>query len=133
MFSARSAGSSGAGKKSGNRHCGTARAGRKRRTEKAACRGPSPTVARAVDQAHKGQHPLPRYGSIANRGVGGDELRQQRETKRLAAIASQVIVEIAEDGTERLDLNSVGAGAVRQSSQTVAGGGVGFGGDIEAA
>src|SRR5271163_485435 len=38
----------GAGKKSGARHCGTARPGRKRRSEKAACRGLSPTIARAV-------------------------------------------------------------------------------------
>jgi hypothetical protein len=66
-------------------------------------------------------------------GVGGDELGQEREAKRLAAIPSQVIVEIAEDGAERLHLDSVGAGAVRQPSQTAAGGGVGLGGDIEAA
>ena len=42
-----------AGKKSETRHCGTARPGRKRRTEKAACRGPRQQSQRAVNQAHK--------------------------------------------------------------------------------
>jgi hypothetical protein len=110
-------------------------AGRRGLSENAALnrpprRGPSPTSEALPAKTHTST-PLPRYGSIA--GVGGDELRQEREPKPLAAVASQVVVEIAEDGAERLDLDSVGAGAVRESPQTVAGGGVGFGGDIEAA
>ena len=52
-------------------------------------------------------------------GVGGDKLRQKREAQRLPAIQSQVIVEIAEDGPERFDLDSVGAGAFRQPFQSV--------------
>ena len=122
----------GAGKKSEARHCGTARPGRKRRTEKAACRGPRQQSQRAVGQAHTGSTRSPLRVNRES-GVSCDKLRQKRKAQRLPAKQSQVVVEIAEDGPERLDLDSVGAGAVRQSSQTVACGGVGFGGDIEAA